>query len=65
MVRRHTPTLGECNDRPVPNQPKTPVRSFRIPDEVYLPAREKAQAEGNSLTEVVINALLEYVGDDD
>jgi hypothetical protein len=30
----------------MPNQPKTPVRSHRIPDEEYLPAVEKAKAEG-------------------
>lgn len=49
----------------VPNQPKTPTRSFRIPDDVYLPAREKAEAEGRTLTEVVREALLDYVGDDE
>jgi len=30
----------------MPNQPKTPVRSHRIPDEEYLPAVAKAKAEG-------------------
>ena len=49
----------------MPNQPKTPVRSFRIPDEIYQPAREKAKAEGTSLTDVVKDALIEYVGDDE
>lgn len=49
----------------MPNQPKTPTRSFRIPDDVYLPAREKAEAEGRTLTEVVRDALLDYVGDDE
>jgi hypothetical protein len=48
----------------VPNQPKTPVRSFRIPDTIYLPAKAKAQAEGDNLTDIVKDALLEYVGDD-
>lgn len=49
----------------VPNQPKTPVRSFRIPDDIYLPAQEKANREGLTLTEIVIDALVEYVGDED
>ena len=49
----------------MPNQPKTPTRSFRIPDEIYAPAREKAEAEGRTITEVVRDLLLDYVGDDD
>jgi hypothetical protein len=48
----------------VPNQPKTPVRSFRIPDDIYVPAHEKAKAEGDNLADIVKDALLEYVGDD-
>ena len=50
---------------PMPNQPKTPVRSFRISDPISLPALEKARAEGRTLTEVVTEALLDYVGDDE
>jgi predicted HicB family RNase H-like nuclease len=49
----------------VPNQPKTPARSFRIPDEIYKPALEKARAEGVSLADIVKDALIEYVGDDE
>lgn len=49
----------------VPNQPKTPTRSFRVPDDIYLPAREKADAEGRTLTEVVNEALVAYIGDDE
>jgi hypothetical protein len=48
----------------VANRPKTPTRSFRIRDEVYLPALAKAKAEGDTLTGIVIEALLDYVGDD-
>jgi hypothetical protein len=40
---------------------KTPLRNFRIPDDVYLPALEKATAEGTNLSEVVRDALIEYV----
>lgn len=61
----NTPRQGWCHDGTVPNQPKTPVRSFRIPDDIYLPAQEKARAEGESLTDVVRDALIEYVGDDE
>ena len=49
----------------VPNKPKTPTRTFRISDDVYRPALEKARAEGVSLSEVVRDALIEYVGDDE
>lgn len=61
----NTPLQGGCHDGRVPNQPKTPTRSFRIPDDIYLPALEKARAEGVTLTDVVKEALLEYVGDED
>lgn len=45
----------------VPNQPKTPQRSFRIPDEVYEAAKAKAAAKGETLTDVVRRALERYV----
>lgn len=44
----------------VPNQPKTPVRSFRVDDEVYDAAKAKADREGESLSEVVRRLLEEY-----
>lgn len=44
----------------VPNQPKTPQRSVRVPDEIWQAARERADAEGRSLSEVVREALAAY-----
>lgn len=44
----------------MPNQPATPARNFRIPDEVWLPARERARTEGVSITDVVVAALAEW-----
>lgn len=41
------------------------MRSFRIADDIYLPALEKARAEGRTLTEVVNEALVEYVDSDE
>ena len=35
----------------------TKIRSFRIPDEVYLPAQAFAQILGVSVTELVVNYL--------
>lgn len=40
---------------------KTPLHAFRIPDDIYRPALEKAKAEGVNLSDVVRDALIEYV----
>lgn len=45
----------------VPNKPKTPVTNFRIPEDLKRAAVEKAQAEGKTLTDVVVEALSRYV----
>lgn len=45
----------------VPNQPKTPVSTFRIPLDLKAAALAKAQAEGISLTSVIVKALERYV----
>jgi hypothetical protein len=45
----------------VPNQPKTPIRGFRIPDELYLAAKAKAEARGEDMSTVVRAALERYV----
>lgn len=47
--------------RGVPNQPKTPRRSFRIPDDLWDAARAKAKERGETVTDVVIRALKRYV----
>lgn len=47
--------------RRVPNQPKTPIRGFRIPDELYLAAKAKAEARGEDMSTVVRAALERYV----
>lgn len=45
---------------PVPNKPKTPVRNFRIPEEIYGPARDRAAERGETVTDVVKRALVRY-----
>lgn len=45
------------------NQPATPLRSFRCPDEIWEPALRKAEAEGTTLTEVLNNALKAFLRD--
>lgn len=49
----------------VPNKPKTPVSAFRIPLELKAAAQEKAKAQGEGLTAVIVRALEEYVADKD
>jgi len=41
--------------------PPTPLRRFRIPDELYRAAQERAAAEGTTVTAVVLAALRRYV----
>jgi len=44
----------------VPNKPKTPITGFRIPEDVKIPAVERAHAEGKTLTDVVVAYLRRY-----
>ena len=47
--------------RRMPNQPKTPLKSFRIPEALYAAAQAKAAERGESVSEVVRKALERYV----
>jgi predicted HicB family RNase H-like nuclease len=47
--------------RVAPNQPKTPLRTFRIADDLYRAAKAKAAKQGETLSEVVRRLLEEYV----
>jgi hypothetical protein len=44
----------------MPNQPKTPHKSFRIPPELYSAAQAKAARQGRTLTDVVKELLQKY-----
>lgn len=46
--------------RRMPNQPKTPIKCFRIPEDLYRAAQEKAGERGESLSHVVRAALERY-----
>lgn len=46
-----------------PNQPKTPKHGIRVPDELWQAALRKAQDEGTTLTEVIIDALRRFLRD--
>lgn len=58
-----TDTRSVVLDGGVPNQPKTPVRGFRVPDELWHAAREKAEAEGTTISAVIQEYLRKYVNE--
>lgn len=39
----------------------TPIRAVRVPDEVWQAAQAKAEAQGTTVTAVVLAALQRYV----
>ncbi len=45
---------------PVPNKPKTPTRTFRVPEDVYRAAQERAAEKGETVTDVVVRSLRRY-----
>ena len=45
----------------MPNQPKTPARSVRIPDELWKAAQAIAATRGETVTDVITEALKRYV----
>lgn len=45
----------------MPNAPKTPTRTFRCPDWLWNDAKKKAAAQGLTVTEILLAALLALV----
>lgn len=45
----------------MPNQPKTPIKCFRIPEDLYREAQQTATKRGESLSDEVRRALQRYV----
>lgn len=45
----------------VPNQPKTPKRSVRVPRDLWMAAKNAASDNGETVTDVIIRALVRYV----
>ena len=39
---------------------KTPLRSVRVPDDIWHAAQERADAEGQTVTAVIVAALRRY-----
>ena len=44
----------------MPNQPKTPLRNVRIPDDVWEAAKQKAEAEGRNVSAVIREHLEQW-----
>ena len=44
----------------VPNQPKTPHRSVRVPDKVWDKAKQKATRQGETMSELIRRLLEDY-----
>jgi predicted DNA binding CopG/RHH family protein len=44
----------------MPNAPKTPTRTIRVPDDLWLAVQKKAAREGVTVTSIIIKALEEY-----
>lgn len=47
----------------MPNAPKTPTRTIRVPDELWLAVGKKAASEGVTVTSVLLKALEAYVSE--
>lgn len=65
MASSTSTTISTPHPRPAkkataPPAGRTPVRGFRVPDDIYLPAQQRAEAEGGDLSTVVRAALRRY-----
>jgi predicted HicB family RNase H-like nuclease len=41
----------------------TPLRNVRVSDELWLAAKARAEENGQSLTEIIVRALSDYVSE--
>lgn len=44
----------------MPNKPKTPHRTIRVPDEEWEPAKREAERRGETLTDAIRRFLRRY-----
>ncbi|HJR88891.1 MAG TPA: hypothetical protein VJ782_01865 [Aeromicrobium sp.] len=47
----------------MPNQPATPTRSVRVPDDLWQAVKRAAADQGETVTDVIVRALMRYVRD--
>ncbi len=48
----------------MPNQPLTPKHGVRVPDDLWLAVKKKANDRGETITDVVLRALRRYLRED-
>jgi predicted transcriptional regulator len=48
----------------MPNAPKTPTRTIRVPDDLWKAVQKKAASEDRTVTSVIIEALESYLDKD-
>lgn len=49
----------------MPNSPKTPTRTIRVSEELWAAVKEKAALDNRTVTDVIIEALKEYVSSEE
>lgn len=49
----------------MPNAPKTPTRTIRVADDLWLAVQKKAAKEGVTVTSVILEALEAYISEVD
>ena len=45
----------------MPNAPKTPTRTIRVPDDLWTAVQKKAALETVTVTSIIIKALEDYL----
>ncbi len=45
----------------MPNSPKTPTRTIRVPEDLWSAVKAKAASENRTVTDVIIRGLEAYV----
>ena len=45
----------------MPNAPKTPTRTIRVDDELWLAVQDQARQDGVTVTSIIIDALYRYL----
>jgi predicted DNA binding CopG/RHH family protein len=47
----------------MPNAPKTPTRTIRVSDELWLAVQKKAAEQGITVTSILIEALEKFIAE--
>ena len=47
----------------MPNAPKTPTRTIRVSQNLWVAVKEKAAIENRTVTDVIVEALKKYISE--